>query len=143
MSQPKIAFLDIHGVLGRNAAPKLGEREIEPACVAEFNRIVDETGAKIVLTSSMRGLIHGAHMDLHGFSALLRTHGVHGTLFGLTDENPEDVPRWRLIVRWLSRHQHGRWVILDDHPDAYPEVGLTAADADAAIAWLVGVEAAQ
>lgn len=151
--QPKIIFLDVHGVLG--PYEKFGIRdcaEIVWPCVREFNRIPDETEAKIVLTSSLRGLIHQGHMDLLGFGALLRTHGVHGKLFGCTDSNPDEVQRWKLIVKWLSKHQHSRWAILDDNPDACPpfpcdqgfmvqtdpKVGLTAADADAAVAWLNG-----
>lgn len=146
--QPKILFLDVHGVLG--PLVDRGSREFEPACVEQFNRIVDETGAKIVLTSSLRGLIHSGHMDLYGFTALLRTHGIHGEVFGTTGCNRDEVPRWKLLVEWLTAHQHSRWVILDDNPDACPpfncsagfmvqtdpKVGLTAADADAAISWL-------
>lgn len=152
MTQPKIVFLDIHGVLGRQAAPKLGDREIEAENVAHFNRIVDETGAKIVVTSSLRGLMHSGHMDIHGFAALLRTHGVHGDLFSCTRANPGDWPRWKLIVNWLSQHQHGRWVILDDNPEACPpfncgggfmvqtrpDKGLDDLGANAAICWLNG-----
>jgi len=55
----KIVFLDIHGVLltERHRVPDesaLWGRELDPAAVANLRRILEDTGARIIITSSFR-----------------------------------------------------------------------------------------
>src|SRR5262245_22677615 len=55
----RVLFLDVDGVLNHEAAfttMKLGPAPIDPACVAQLDRVVEATGAKIVLSSAWRNL---------------------------------------------------------------------------------------
>jgi hypothetical protein len=143
----KIIFLDIDGTINRTL---IGEPEFNSFCIAALNRIIEATGAKLVLSSSWRYKILNGGMSLQEFARdLLEPAGVCGQLIGYTRENAatlddEPEPRWRQIADWLRQPPHPieRYCILDDDPDAFggrPGVrtdrrtGLTEADADAAI----------
>jgi hypothetical protein len=166
----KLVFLDIDGVLNDyerswREVPDYNP-EFVPTCVQNFNRIIRETEARIVLSSSWRHLIHAGHMSLHGFQTLLRSHGVRGELIGWTRPDLCEEPRWKQIADWLRSPNHEgtagesrsrlagrkveRYCIIDDDHEAFggrPGVqtaggmGLTEADADAAIEILGRVEA--
>lgn len=150
----KLVFLDIDGVLNDfeqswGAVPDYNP-EFVPRCVQNFNRIIRETEASIVISSSWRGLIHTGQMTLNGFRVLLRTHAIHGYVVGYTREESAGVdcePRWAQIADWLKKPcgDLERYCILDDCADAFGgrpgvqtngAVGLTESDADAAIAIL-------
>ena len=73
----KLLFLDIDGVLNRhNFNQVAGSNTLLPECVEQLNRIIHETGAKIVLSSAWRYMVLGKDVTLKGFEYLLRTHGV-------------------------------------------------------------------
>ncbi len=168
MSEPltdAIIFLDIDGVLnGHNWSSSAESNIIQPTPVKHLNRILEETGAKIVLSSSWRYIIHGGAMTLDGFEYMLRTHGVvSGRLRGLTckDEEtkgaePDDFlsdgysVRSKQILGWLQMNTSvTRWVAIDDggldiddenFVQTDGRVGLTEADALRAIELLSPVE---
>jgi hypothetical protein len=162
-----LLFADVDGVFNR-FGPAFSESlsdynpQFEPECVRAFNRIVRETEARLVISSSWRYLMHNGHLSLYGFQVLLRSHGVRGEVIGYTREDLEDEPRWRQIADWMRRPNNpdgavsklsGRgfehYCILDDDPDAFGgrygvltkgAVGLTEADADLAIEILRGLK---
>ena len=49
---------------------------ILPQCVAQLNRILEDTQTYIVLISSWRYLILMGDMKLKGFEIMLRSHGI-------------------------------------------------------------------
>lgn len=158
----KVIFLDIDGVLINRASflsplKVMGVRAApDPACVDRLNRIVRETGAHIVLSSTWR----------YGLKAvecreLLSDWGVMGKVIGPTPRlmKPKQfsgqvievsATRGAEIAKWLEtegeRHGVDSFVILDDDSDMDEltrhliltqfEAGLTSADADRAIEML-------
>lgn len=140
-----IIFLDIDGVLNRHVFNReAGSGTIDPKCVKQLNRILRATGAKIVLSSAWRYMIHRRAMTLKGFDYLLRTHGVIAdSVVGMTDvdercagcrhryqmvKDPIQKPRTRCaqcwapmnrasqIWRWMTNNCDVAWkyIILDD-----------------------------
>jgi hypothetical protein len=147
-----VLIFDIDGVLNRHGNVMEGSFA-EPDCVKQFNRIVDATDCRLVCCSAWRHLVHGGSMTVQGFAALLRSHGIRGSLIDVTRESkdPEDgyEPRYKQIADWLKRPlaTFKRYAILDDNAEAFggrPGVrpdgskGLTAEDADKVIAILNG-----
>jgi len=96
----KVLFLDIDGVL--NASYE-SEPLILPECARRFNRIIRETGAKVVISSSWRNFVHGGLMIQLGFQTLLRTHGVHCQIVGVTQ--PDEGRRGAVGRGRGPRHQ--------------------------------------
>ena len=148
---PPVLFLDMDGVLnGHDYDPKAESCTIRPACVARLNRVLDETGAVVVLSSAWRYMVLLGAMTLDGFGYMLRTHGVRkcriiGTTAKDTQvEDPEE--RGRQIRAWLDAHPEvTRYVVVDDMKAGFSGlpivrtdglVGLTDADADAIISSL-------
>lgn len=145
----KIVFLDIDGVLNHsatrhNVSPTTTEPlpiPIEPACMARLNRLIAETGAKIVISSSWR--LFARWQDLG--PALVR-HGLVADVIGETPDLPNNaawLANWQArkgkpfefdrlergweIAEWLVAHPEvTAFVILDD-----------VSDMDALISWLV------
>ncbi len=136
----RVIFLDIDGVLNHcntrdSRTPTADEKlpiPLAPECVARLNRLVVETGAKVVISSSWR--LFARWQDLG--PALLR----HGVVADIIDETPDlvnDAPwleRWRTregapfqyermergweIREWLAAHPEvEQFVILDDCSD--------------------------
>lgn len=135
----KVIFLDIDGVLNHcstpPAVPRAGESlpiPIAPECMACLNRLIAETGAKVVISSSWRKF--AGWQDLG--PALVR----HGLVADVIDETPDLVndpvwlERWRAreggpfmyerlergweIREWLTTHPEvAEFVILDDCSD--------------------------
>ncbi len=152
----KVIFLDIDGVLNPHTFNRESQSHtLEPHLVKLLNRILDETDAKIVISSSWRYMILNDSMTLNGFDYLLRTHGVKaGRIIGYTEEDDQFLGSKRSlqIQAWLDANQTVKdWVVIDDVPegmDASPDpmrlvktdgyIGLTAADADLAIGILNG-----
>jgi hypothetical protein len=94
-----------------------GAREpwIDPGCAKHFNRIVKETGAKAVISSSWRSLVHNRSMTLLGFEAMLRTHGVHCYIIGVTPPDGKVLGRGKQIAAWLTENGPTQsYVVLDD-----------------------------
>jgi hypothetical protein len=156
MSRPSVLFLDIDGCLNSrrffvdryNGADPDGmtweESQIDPAAVAMLNRILAETGAEVVISSTWR-LMHRLP-DLRG---ILRRRGFTGRII---DRTPDlnDKPRGLEIQAWLDaqREQPPAFAIVDDDEDmahlshrlvrtTFAE-GLTEADASRLIAMLRG-----
>jgi hypothetical protein len=145
----KIVFLDIDGVLNHSATrsdvlPTTKERlpiPIAPECMARLNRLIAETGAKIVISSSWRTFARWQDLG----PALAR-HGLVADVIGETPDLVNDevwLENWRVregapfayerlergweIGEWLAAHPEvTAFVILDD-----------CSDMDALVPWLV------
>ena len=133
----KLIFLDIDGVLNsfeKHADPTVKHCEWCPEKMAAFgislevfpeflnrvNRIIEETQAKVVLSSSWRigYLADYADVIIH-----LHNHGFKGFIVGRTpwlDENEDALPtRGEEIQAWFDQHpkeQIESFVVLDDNP---------------------------
>lgn len=88
----KLIFLDIDGV-GNNHEwnPVSLSSTLRRENVEQLNRIIRETGAKIVLISAWRYIINGGDMTLKGFGYMLRTHHVtaQAEIIGVT--SPDEI----------------------------------------------------
>lgn len=112
----KIVFLDFDGVLNNRAflMAQDGLSRVnncfDPDNVRWLNWLTDESGARIVVSSSWRYF----NLDLRG---VLKDAGVSGTVIGETPEVP-NVVRGMEIGMWL-RENAGvmSFVILDDDED--------------------------
>ncbi len=137
-----VVFLDVDGVLNNEVFlrglddqhRRLGhhetcecyrlERQIDDLAVERLNRLVAETGAKIVISSSWRRIL-----DPPELRWLLVEHGLCAEVVGETPsgDDPEllevhgyldRVFRGHEIDLWLRRHPEvSRFVILDDGSD--------------------------
>jgi hypothetical protein len=156
MSRAPLLFLDIDGVLnsrrffvGRyNGADPDGmtweESQIDPAAVAILNRILAETGAECVLSSTWR-LMHPTFW----IEDMLAGRGFTGRIIDATPDL-NDKPRGLEIQAWLDaqREQPPAFAIVDDDEDMVHlshrlvrttfDEGLTEADASRLIAMLRG-----
>lgn len=153
----KVIFLDIDGVLNRLGEVYHGEEPVErfePECVAALNRILEQTGAVLVLSSDWRHLYYEDQLDI-----FLRRWGVDAQLMGCTDDlrGPDDEVLYGSMAGRLRGAEVKAWVdgelgrierylAIDDLdlrgevPQLLtdPEDGLTEEDADAVIAYLEG-----
>lgn len=152
----KVIFLDFDGVLNSNAFlralppndnPNRAEamtsaRMIDPLAVARLQRIVAATGAEVVISSTWR-----LYRRIHELGALLQGHGFKGWPYDLTPAKFSSLPRATEIDMWLEESDETvtGFVVLDDDRLAWieghtvltdPEVGLTDADVEKAIAIL-------
>ena len=162
-----LLFLDIDGVLNAHEYdPAVRCGQIHRDKVERLNRVLRATGARFVLSSAWRYIVHRGEATLAGMDWLLRSHGLLGDrLIGITrpdtmrtDANyqghPQSWPvcneRGQQITDWLTGHAGHIWpryVVIDDldlgivaagHPFVHTvgTVGLTDIDADRAIAIL-------
>jgi len=141
----KIIFLDIDGVLN-DGGPD--EAFVLPRCAQQFERIIEETGAHVVISSAWRAAVHLGEMTLLGFQRLLRTHQVLCRVVGVTPEARRAASRGKQISLWLEENGPVEsYVVLDDddlgigeerHPFIRTDggTGLTEQDASRAIALL-------
>ena len=67
--QHPILFLDLDGVL--NGLDRDRRASIHPECVEHFNRLLDESRAQVVISSTWRGMVESGVMNLEGFGALM------------------------------------------------------------------------
>jgi hypothetical protein len=101
------------------------ENQIDRDAIARLNRLVAQTGAKIVISSSWRLLLDPP--ELH---RVLAGHGLVAEIIGETPDGPNDpeiraelrdsdrIFRGHEIDAWLRKHPEvERWVILDDSGD--------------------------
>jgi len=114
----KVIFLDIDGVLnfaGTEARAPGGCLGIAEPCVKRLRRIVDNTGAKIVLTSTWKDewCFDESSCSAMGIYLVkkLKRHGMH-----ILDKTKDHVDnRGEGIIEWLQRHDNVRdWIVLDD-----------------------------
>jgi hypothetical protein len=165
----KIIFLDIDGVLnterwhdrcveaGTAYADSFGY-DFDPEAVEGLRRIVDETGADIVISSSWK------FWGLSAMQKLWASRGLPGKVIDVTPNNVSDdmllsidldtmmlpAGKGSEIKEWLTANGNpDSYAILDDMDDMLPEqqshfvqtdpsVGITRADADSVITILTG-----
>ena len=155
----KLLFLDIDGVLnGHEKLPGSVYCGIRPDQMAQLNRIIAETGCRLVISSAWRYMVLGGQMTEKGFQHLLQTHGLvcpegEQVVVGTTvaDEEIDDRGAQILscVAGWPSRLMG--WAVVDDDPMGMVlghhewrlvrtrgDVGLTAEGADRAIEILNG-----
>ena len=149
---PLFVFLDIDGVLNSNRSRRKFNSEdvFDTTCVLELNRIIERTGAQIIVHSNRR-LTSG----LAELRTLLSRNGVRGEVVDRVarpSELPGATQRHEFIQAWLDKHpgpRERRSVILDDernmgdlldqHIRTREAKGLDRAMADRAILILEGV----
>jgi len=157
----KLVFLDLDGVMNSTASAKrLGTyQRFGEEHVAALNRILSQTGAKVVILSTWRF----GKTDLQLWH-ILKENGVKCEVVGSVSRHGDEEARGLLVKKWLHDYQEGSidlndekpyrpphkervsFVILDDdknlvpftdrHVQTDPAVGLTEADANRAILML-------
>ena len=119
----KIIFLDIDGVLNyhdcwaRRENVGRGTSVWDNECIAQLNRIIKETSAKIVVSSTWR--IHE-----ESYKQVTDKMGIEGEFLGKTSHTlwrkMDNCQRGDEIGEWLKDHQDlniEKFVILDDDSD--------------------------
>jgi hypothetical protein len=157
MERP-IVFLDIDGVLNskqwyaqaasrkeeRNSQPStdrgLLERSIDPACIQRLNRLLQRTGAVVIVSSSWR-----KKHELSEIVSLIKARGFCGEVIGVTPSDEGTLSRGGEITSWLKTNvpRGVAYVAVDDEAvtGLPPEVvvvtskdtGLTDEDVERAI----------
>ena len=141
-STMKVIFLDIDGVINNAASiRKKGLHTLDPGCVTRLNRLLDETGAILVISSTWRKI-----WPLAALQCRFEEYGFTGKI---ADRTPvlRGVERGVEIASYLSEmssrgYPIEQWVILDDNSDMGPlayslllidrEPGLTDQDVEKA-----------
>jgi hypothetical protein len=159
----KVIFLDIDGVLNtkwwytqmdRNTPKDKYGYAFDPRSVANLKKILDETRADIVISSSWKSF------GLSELEEMWQARGLSGKLIGITPNSVSDEMmlnadldhmelfhiRGMEIKEWLDKHGKNvsHYVIIDDMDNFFPEqkshfvltdpeVGITDEDADKAI----------
>lgn len=113
----RIIFLDFDGVITSEAYTRqcifehkaenlFGLDWFDPNCIAALKKIIDETDAQIVVSSSWREL------EIEKLQHLWQEHNMPGKLIATT-------PIWVLtkreaILQWLKDNSYDTYVIIDD-----------------------------
>lgn len=141
-----LIFLDIDGVLnGHEFDPECLCGAIHRDKMARLNGILRATGARVVLSSAWRYLIHRGEMNLKGMEWLLRSHGMLADrLIGITrmdtmierpaysgmpeswphtDERGRQISEWIVGEGWKHYGEAGRHVVIDDLDLGISEAG--------------------
>ena len=136
-------LLEIDGVLTTNAYSQRCRQEhrqpnlfgldwFAPTCVDALRRIIDATGAKVVISSSCRDV------GLEGLRKVWESNHMPGELSGAISER--GLIKAEAIQEWIRIHSDDRFVILDvddlrlpRQVIIEPENGLTLSDASKAI----------
>ena len=118
-------FLDFDGVIiNRRSFTHFGRSGdhamADPSCVAALNRITDETGASIVISSTWR-----IGRSLANLATILKDWQVAGDVFSMTPNM--STYRGVEISEWLRNAKKGKiqidkFLILDDNPDMHPHM---------------------
>lgn len=69
-------FLDIDGVLNAHNRHANGYCGIDAESVTLLNRVIEETGAKIIVSSAWRYFVLRGEMNIAGLDGMLATHGM-------------------------------------------------------------------
>lgn len=166
----KLIFLDIDGVLNstvyvtsdyyQNAIKGMSDAEVmliahhlhlDPLAVELVNKLVEKSGAEVILSSTWRGKYPPDVMTemLHGRGARFKIAANTPALFGKKFGSPR-IPRGKEIAAYLRNlpEQPESFVILDDHDDMIhlkkflvltsAKVGITTADVERALKILAG-----
>lgn len=148
----KVLFLDIDGVLATAETQRIGMNVFDPKCVQELHRIVQETGCKIVLSSTWRlGGLESIHDPLRNAS-IGKPEQLRLIMDALLDITPisDNMHRGLEIRQWIEENDFsGNFVIVDD--DSFDmaavseqlvltqfETGLTSKEADEIINMFSG-----
>lgn len=146
MLDGKYILLDFDGVLTSDAFTRqyvfehrrenlFGVDWFAPSCIDALRHIVEETGARIVISSSWR--------DLGEYR--IRKLWDYNRMPGRLDETTPTTPEYILMKsdamrHWISTHEGDRFAVLDDDdldvPNLVrtkPQEGLTREDAEMAI----------
>jgi hypothetical protein len=139
--QRLVIFLDIDGVVAPTTErDRYGD--LDSACIAVLNEIVERSGAEVVVSSSWRfgksvGVLH----------KMLAAHGFVGRVVDKTPTDVRGLTRGEEIAAWLASHPVEGFVILDDHRDmgdlmghlvqTQTSKGLRPVDADRAVEKLL------
>jgi hypothetical protein len=105
----KVIFLDIDGVLNcsKTPNPRKFPYVVDKRLLIRLQKLIDRTGAKVVLSSSWR-------LDPIGLFAAKRW-GV--PFIDVSPDKPKS-PRCKEILNWLSEHPRvTRYAIIDDEDD--------------------------
>lgn len=110
-------FLDIDGVLNsHDDVNASGIYSINQDAMQRLNRIVEATGAELVISSAWRYMIRGGAMTIAGFRYLLMTHGLKPSvqIHGCTVSDEEIGDRGQQIAEYLQAYGPRPYVVLDD-----------------------------
>lgn len=112
----KVIFLDIDGVLNcrKTPNPRKLPYVVDPKLLRRFKRLLERTGAKVVLSSTWRydpaGLFSARHWGI--------------PFIDVTPDMPKR-PRCREILAWLQAHPKvKRYAVIDDEDDELDELPL-------------------
>jgi len=122
----RILFLDIDGVLNGHDYCEVAEScSIKGQCVGHLNRVIRDTGCRIVVSSAWRYMVGEKGMTLTGLHYLLRTHGLTAKPTDLIwdvirrDATPDE-PRGHIIREWILQYRSAvrgarvHFCVLDD-----------------------------
>lgn len=162
----KVIFLDIDGVLNtkdwhcrmtKDTPKDEFGYAFDPVAVANLARIIEETGADIVISSSWK------FYGVAKLRQMWKKRNLPGKIIDITPNTISDdmllnanlnevafgACRGNEIKEWLSKHQgeYSYYVIIDDYDDLLPEqeshtvltdslIGITERDAEVAI-WIL------
>ncbi len=147
----KLIFLDLDGVLctqkewGNRGKYQSTFDTLNVKCVEAFNKIIEETGAKIVVSSTWRIGERREHLFEH-----LKGHGVKGEFIGITPRLTENGKfrgdEIQLFLDNFGKEKVENFIIIDDDSDMVhllPKLiktdtykGMNEKDAEKAIALL-------
>ncbi len=147
-----LILLDIDGVMLSASSWKPVEKlddgfsNFSPRAVSNLQRIISETGASIVLTTS-----HKSTYSLHQWHNIFKKRGINVSIVGKLDDNTTFLSRKEEILNWQFKNKGiNDYVIIDDDKSlnglpsnikekvvlTSPMVGLTNDDALSAIETL-------
>lgn len=112
----KIVFLDIDGVLNcaRTPNPRKFPFIVDPALLKRLRRLLECTGAQVVLTSNWRFDPAGIFSAQH-----------YGIPFTDTTPDMPGQPRCKAILAWLDQHPKvDRFIVIDDEDDELDSLPL-------------------
>lgn len=121
----KVLFLDIDGVLNSHdfwkRCQELGivpDDKVDPLAVERLNRLVDATGAKIVVSSTWR-LPYVWSKKLSSLIGRIQKLGITGEIIGMTPDHCKAYGRGGEIQAWMDHcdEEIESFVILDDDSD--------------------------
>ena len=141
-----VIFLDLDGVLvSLNEQPQLLDKihvkpnwlfeleKFDPLCVKQMNRLENETGARVILSSSWRHSFTPDEMD-----TIFKFNGLHFKLSGVTKSFAYG-EREKEIQEYIDSHRISKYIVIDDLPLNIPNLvrcgsqGLTKELADEGI----------
>ncbi len=113
----KVIFLDFDGVI----TTEWSSFKIEHEKIKLLNRLIEETGAKVVVSSAWR---YRDGDPVKSLQEQLEGHGFKGEVISITNLNWED--RGKEIDDWVREHDIESYVVIDD--DVADIVGYKCAD---------------